>query len=121
MGELMNSRGVSMAAMTAGTGFTHGMMPHNFAAMPTNLSPSSSVLMTPKSAGTPPGSHVFQSKPFVLHHPNGNPSTIPQYSSSPWNGQNQFVFPSPTTMAYSNHSPLSASSPICSNVMTPQW
>ena len=111
------------AAMTAGAGFTHthGMMPPNFATIPTNLSPSSSVLMTPKSAGTPPGSHMFPAKPFVLHHPNSAPSNIPPYTSSPWSGQNQFVFPSPTAMTFSNHSPLSASSPVCSTVMTPQW
>ena len=124
MGELMNNRGVNMAAMSAGTGFphTHGMMPHNFAAIPANLSPSSSVLMTPKSANTPPGTHMFQTKPpFVLHHPNSNPSTMHGYNPSQWSaGQNQFVFPSPTTMSFSNPS-LSASSPICSTVMTPHW
>ncbi len=113
-----------MATMSVGTGFphTHGMMPHNFAAIPANLSPGSSVLMTPKSAGTPPGSHMFQTKPpFILHHPNSNPSNIPPYNVSQWSGQNQFVFPSPTTMAYSNPSPLSVSSPVCSTVMTPHW
>lgn len=127
MGDL---RGVNLAAMSAGAGFphTHGMMPHNFTAIPNNLSPGSSVLMTPKSAGTPPGSHMFQSKaPFVLHHPNsGNPANgiIPPqpYTSSPWSSQNQFVFPSPTAMPYSNPSPLSVSSPVCSSTsMTPQW
>lgn len=134
MGDL---RGVNLAAaMSTGAGFphTHGMMPHNFAAIPNNLSPGSSVLMTPKSAGTPPaGSHMFQSAgakapPFVLHHPNSagaNPNGIipPQpYTSSPWSSQNQFIFPSPTAMPYSNPSPLSVSSPVCSSTsMTPQW
>ena len=122
MGELMNSRGVGMA-MPAGGGLPpmHGMMSHNFAAIPTNISPGSSVLMTPKSAGTPPSSHMFQAKPFVLHHPNQIPSSTMGPYTSPWNGQNQFVFPSPTTMSFSNHSPLSASSPVCSTVMTPHW
>lgn len=112
-------RGLGMAAMPPGGGLPpmHGMMPHNFAAVPTNLSPGSSVLMTPKSAGTPPSSHMFPTKPFVLHHPNQiPPSSMPPYHS-PWNGQNQFIFPSPTTMTFSNHSPLSASSPVCSS----QW
>lgn len=122
MGELMNGRGVGMPMQTAG-GLPpmHGMMPHNFATIPTNLSPGSSVLMTPKSAGTPPSGHMFQAKPFVLHHPNQVPANSMGPYSSPWNGQNQFVFPSPTTMAFSNPSPLSATSPICSTAMTPQW
>lgn len=118
----MNGRGVGMPMQGAG-GLPpmHGMMPHNFAAIPTNLSPGSSVLMTPKSAGTPPSGHMFQAKPFVLHHPNQVPANSMGPYSSPWNGQNQFVFPSPTTMAFSNPSPLSATSPICSTAMTPQW
>lgn len=124
MGDLMSGRGVSMMAGGGGIPHMHGMMPHNFAAtLPANLSPGSSVLMTPKSAGTSPSAHMFQSKPFVLHHPNQLPSSSMGTYPTPWNGQNQFVFPSPTTMTFSNnHSPLSSSSPsVCSSVMTPQW
>ena len=124
MGELMNGRGLGMSMAPGGNGLSpmHGMMSHNFAAIPTNISPSSSVLMTPKSAGTPPPAHMFQSKPFVLHHSNQTPVSSMGHYPSPWNGQNQFVFPSPTTMSYSNPSPLSATSPICSTTpMAPQW
>ncbi|XP_003387700.1 PREDICTED: aristaless-related homeobox protein-like [Amphimedon queenslandica] len=124
MGDIMSGRGVSMMAGGGGIPHMHGMMPHNFAAtLPTNLSPGSSVLMTPKSAGTSPSAHMFQNKPFVLHHPNQLPSSSMSAYPTPWNTQNQFVFPSPTTMTFSNnHSPLSSSSPpVCSGVMTPQW
>ena len=124
MGELMsNGRGVGVMP---GVGLPPmpGMMPPGFATAPANLSPGSSVLMTPKSANTPP-SHMFQAKPFVLHHPNHHTPASTMPYSSPWSGQNQFIFPSPTAMSFSNHPALSSSSPICSTTtmtaMTPQW
>jgi hypothetical protein len=102
----------------------HPGMPHHALAPPHNaympvhtmsaatfapsLSPNSSVLMTPKSAGTPPSHAQFISKqhPFVLHHPTANhtpsqTSLAPYQShSAPWaaTSQNQFIFPSPTAM-----------------------
>lgn len=126
MGELMNGRAVNMAAMhpgAAGLPSMHAMMPPNFASAPANLSPGSSVLMTPKSAGTPPSAHqMFPTKQFVLHHPShtqANSMCMAPYSS-PWNGQNQFVFPSPTAMTFSNPPSLSSSSPITSTIPA-QW
>lgn len=121
MGELMNGRAVNLS-MHGHPGATlpsmHSMMPPNFAAPPTNLSPSSSVLMTPKSAGTPPSHQMFQAKQFVLHHPNQSQGMAPY--SSPWGGQNQFVFPSPTAMTFSNP-PLSAPSPISTTIHAQWW
>ena len=105
----------------------HPGMPHHALAPPHNaympavhtmtaatfapsLSPNSSVLMTPKSAGTPPSHAQFVGKPphpFVLHHPTTNhhtpgQTTLAPYQShsAPWGAtsQNQFIFPSPTAM-----------------------
>ena len=102
----------------------HPGMPHHALAPPHNaympvhtmtaatfapsLSPNSSVLMTPKSAGTPPSHAQFIGKPpFVLHHPTANHTQTQtslaapyQSHSAPWgaSGQNQFIFPSPTAM-----------------------
>ena len=104
----------------------HPGMPHHALAPPHNaympavhtmtaatfapsLSPNSSVLMTPKSAGTPPSHAQFVGKPphpFVLHHPTANhtpgQTTLAPYQShsAPWGAasQNQFIFPSPTAM-----------------------
>ena len=82
-----------------------------------NLSPNSSVLMTPKSACTPP-SHTQligkQPHPFIpLHHPAAN-HTPTQHSlapyghshSAPWSAQSQFVFPPTAAMSFSNPPPL---------------
>ena len=126
IGELMNGRAVNMAAMhghpgAAGLPSMHAMMPPNFASGPANLSPSSSVLMTPKSAGTPPSHQMFPTKQFVLHHPSQtqNSMCMGPYSS-PWSAQNQFVFPSPTAMTFSNPS-LSSPSPISTSTIPAQW
>ncbi len=102
------------------------MGPHTFA--PPNLSPGSTVLMTPKSAGIPPSHQQLMSKqPFVLHHPtasappslhNGTPTSLHtpycQSQSAPWSSHSQFVFPSPTAMTFTHQTALPTSSPICS-------
>ena len=111
------------------------MGPHGFA--PPNLSPSSTVLMTPKSAGIPHSHPQLSKQPFVLHHPtasappivhNGTPTSLHtpycQAQSAPWSSPSQFVFPSPTAMTFSNQTPLPISSPVCStpvNVIPTQW
>ena len=101
--------------------------PHNaYMPMPTmsaasfapSISPNSSVLMTPKSAGTPPHhAQIIGKQGFVLHHPTANhvptPTTIAPYGqshSAPWTAQNQFVFPNPAAMSFSAPPPLTSSS-----------
>lgn len=124
MQELMNGKGM----MPFHPGGPHHALqaPHNaYMPMPAmnaasfapSISPTSSVLMTPKSAGTPP-SHaqiIGAKQGFVLHHPSANhtptQSTIASYGhshSAPWTTQNQFVFPSPTAMSFSNPPPLTS-------------
>lgn len=128
MQELMNGK-----MMPFPGGPHHGLAaPHN-AYMPMHtmnaasfaptISPNSSVLMTPKSAGTPPShAQLLGNKGFVLHHPTANhaPQTTIAYGqahSAPWTAQSQFVFPSPTAMSFSNPPPLTstACSPISAN------
>ncbi len=95
-------------------------MPMHAASFAPSISPNSSVLMTPKSAGTPPSHAQLLGKQagFVLHHPTSHtPSTITPYGqshSAPWTAQSQFVFPSPT---FSNPPPLTSAScsPISAN------
>ncbi len=128
----LGSHGAYMPTMPSPMG------PHSFA--PPNLSPGSTVLMTPKSAGIPPSHHQFMHKqPFVLHHPtasapptlhNGVPTPTSlhtpycQAQSAPWSSPSQFVFPSPTAMTFSHQNVLPSSSPICTapaNTIPTQW
>lgn len=122
MTEMMN--GKTMLPLQG----SHQVIPHNYmplhpgftpASFAPSISPNSTVLMTPKSAGTP----------FVLHHPSHGqqqqaqphqqqpqqhpPSSFHYHSSSaPWNTtQSQFVFPTPAAMSFSPHSSLPVSSP----------
>ena len=109
---------------------------------PSNLSPTSTVLMTPKSAGPPPHSHLLSKQsPFVLHHPAAAishgpntglaaaPTSYGQAHSAPWGSQSQFVFPTPTAMTFSNHHhqlPTSMASPVVTtppqtNALPHQW
>ena len=110
----------------------HALAPTHNAYMPVHtmtaatfapsLSPNSSVLMTPKSVGTPPPHAQFLGKPhpFVLHHPTANhtpnQTTLAPYQShsAPWGtgSQNQFIFPSPTA---TNPPPLTSVS--CSHML----
>lgn len=130
MQELMNGKGMSP--------YHHpGVSPHHALAAPHNaympmpsmttmsaasfapsLSPNSTVLMTPKSASTPPSTQLLgKQSQFVLHHPGNQictPTTMQSYGqshSAPWSGQNQFVFPSPTAMSFANQSPIHT--PVC--------
>ena len=118
MSEMMN--GKAMLPLQQGP---HQVISHNYmplhpgftpASFAPSISPNSTVLMTPKSAGTP----------FVLHHPSHGQQQQQQQqqhppasfhyhaSSAPWNTtQSQFVFPSPATMSFSPHSSLPVSSP----------
>lgn len=140
MQELMNGKG--MMPFHPG-GPHHGLpAPHNAympmqamnaASFAPTISPTSSVLMTPKSAGTPPShAQLIGAKPgFVLHHPNANTpaqSTIASYGqahSAPWTTQSQFVFPSPTAMSFANPPPALTSSSCSPNTtslpVTHQW
>lgn len=106
-------------------------MPPGAATFGPSVSPSSSVLMTPmtppKSAGVPPCSQLMTAKQhtqFVLHHPTNHTPTQTTYiggqsQSAPWGAaHNQFVFPSPTGMTFSNPSPLPTSSPVCTAINT---
>ena len=138
MSELMNGKGM----LPMHPGVHHPALAHHNAYMhmpgtvgapctfapANNLSPTSSVLMTPKSAGTPPSHHVKQ-PPFVLHHPTavtnhmGTPTSIHtpygHSHSAPWSGQSQFVFPSPTAMTFANQTPHPT---VCSaNTIPAQW
>lgn len=129
MSELMNGKG--MVPMHPAAVHHPALVPHN-AYMPMHgtmgtmaatfapsLSPNSTVLMTPKSAGTPPSHLMAKQHPFVLHHPNHTPASIPtpygHSQSAPWSAQNQFIFPSPTAMTFANQTslPTSGSSPVC--------
>lgn len=143
MQEIMN--GKAMMQFHPGTAPHHALPPPHHAYMPMSaaasfspsISPNSSVLMTPKSAGAPQSHGLIskQHQPFVLHHPTANPSpstTITPYGqshSAPWTAQNQFVFPSPTAMTFSTPPPLTSSSQIINGgcishtnpVLAPQW
>ena len=130
MQELMNGKAGMMPFHPGGP--HHALVPPHSAYMPLHaasfapsISPTSSVLMTPKSAGTPPHTQLQIGKHpqgFVLHHPTHpahTPSTITQYGggqshSAPWTAQSQFVFPSPP---FSNPPPLTSAScsPISAN------
>lgn len=132
MQELMN--GKAMMPFHPG-GPHHGLAAPHSAYMPVptmnaagfapSISPNSSVLMTPKSAGTPPShTQLIGKPPFVLHHPTANhtptPSSVAPYGqshSAPWTAQSQFVFPSPTAVSFSNPPPLTSTScsPISAN------
>lgn len=136
MQELMNGKGLvplphgaphpAFAAHQVHS--TYMPMPHGAATFAPNISPNSSVLMTPmtpKSAGVPPGTQLMaKQQQFVLHHPANH--TPPQSTyvsgqshSAPWGAaHNQFVFPSPTCMTFSNTSPLPTSSPVCTAINT---
>ena len=133
MAELMNGRGLPLhpgvhhAALAAQHPYMHPMPgAPAFAPAPGSLSPTSSVLMTPKSAG-PPSAPLMGKQPhagFVLHHPTNhtgiNTSTaihgMPygHSQSAPWNTHNQFVFPSPTTMTFPTPPPLTTANAVCS-------
>ena len=141
--ELMQQKG--MVPMHPGISPHPALIPHNaYMPMPssigatfgpTNLSPNSSVLMTPKSAGAPPHLINCKQSPFVLHHPTAanhtSPPTVYHSQSAPWStGQSQFVFPSPPAVSFSNQSslpnsypPFSAPSPVAvsANTMPSQW
>ena len=132
MQEIMN--GKQIMPFPPGSTPHHALQPPHHAYMPMSsmsaasfspsISPNSSVLMTPKSAGA----HQFN-KPhhsFVLHHPTASsspPNVTPygQSHSAPWTSQNQFVFPSPTAMTFSNNPPpLTSSSHTNNSVLPPQ-
>ena len=135
MQELMNGRGIPLhpAVHHQALANQHAYMHHPmhgapaFAQAPGSLSPTSSVLMTPKSAGlqgTPLMAKQHHTG-FVLHHPS-NHSAISTTAatihgmpyghsqSAPWNTHNQFVFPSPATMTFPTPPPLTTANPVCS-------
>ncbi len=132
MQEMMN--GKQMMPFPPGAAPHHALPPPHHAYMPMSsmsaasfspsISPNSSVLMTPKSAGA----HQFSKphQPFVLHHPTASsspPNVTPygQSHSAPWTAQNQFVFPSPTAMTFSNNPPpLTSSSHTNNSVLAQQ-
>ena len=138
MQELMNGKGlVPLPPGAVHPAFAasphHPYMPMHpgAATFGPSVSPSSSVLMTPmtppKSAGVPPCSQLMTAKQhtqFVLHHPTNHTPTQTTYiggqsQSAPWGAaHNQFVFPSPTGMTFSNPSPLPTSSPVCTAINT---
>ena len=137
MQELMN--GKAMMPFHPG-GPHHGLAAPHSAYMPMSgstmnaagfvpsISPNSSVLMTPKSAGTPPShAQLIGKQPFMLHHPSAHHTPTPpsasvapygQSHSAPWTAQSQFVFPSPTAVSFSNPPPLTSASncsPVSAN------
>lgn len=130
MAELMNGRGLpihpSHHAALAAPYHMHPMSAAPaFAPAPGSLSPTNSVLMTPKSAVTPPGTTLMAKQPhagFVLHHPTSHNATSTAFhgmyghsQSAPWNAHNQFVFPSPTgTVTFPTPPPLTSANPVCS-------
>lgn len=132
MAELMNGRGLPLHPGHHPALSPYHMHPMSaaapaFAPAPGSLSPTNSVLMTPKSAGTPPGTTLMAKQPhagFVLHHPTTHNATSTAFpgmyghsQSAPWNTHNQFVFPSPTghgTVTFPTPPPLTSANPVCS-------
>jgi hypothetical protein len=130
MAELMNGRGLSLHPGHHALAAPYHMNPMSaapaFAPGPGSLSPTNSILMTPKSALTPPGTALMAKQPhagFVLHHPctshNATSTAFHgMYShsqSAPWNTHNQFVFPSPTgTVTFPTPPPLTSANQVCS-------
>lgn len=132
MAELMNGRGLPLHPGHHPALSPYHMHPMSaaapaFAPAPGSLSPTNSVLMTPKSAGTPPGTTLMAKQPhagFVLHHPTTHNATSAAFpgmyghsQSAPWNTHNQFVFPSPTahgTVTFPTPPPLTSANPVCS-------
>ena len=128
MAELMNGRGLPIhpghhAALAAPYHMNPMSAAPAFAPAPGSLSPTNSVLMTPKSAMTPPGTLMAKHPHtgFVLHHPSHNATSTAfhgMYShsqSAPWNAHNQFVFPSPTgAVTFPTPPPLTSANPVCS-------
>ena len=134
MQEIMN--GKQMMPFPPGAAPHHALPPPHHAYMPMStmsaasfspsISPNSSVLMTPKSAGA---NQFKPHQPFVLHHPTASsspPNATPygqQAHSAPWTAQNQFVFPSPTAMTtFPNNPPPLTSTSHANSVLThQQW
>lgn len=136
MAELMNGRGLPIhpshhAALAAPYHMNPMSAAPAFAQPPGSLSPTNSVLMTPKSAVTPPGTTLMAKQPhpgFVLHHPSSHnvtstasfPGMYGHSQSAPWNTHNQFVFPSPTgTVTFPTPPPLTSANPVCSTAPIP--
>jgi len=111
----------------------HALPPPHHAYMPMSsmsaasfspsISPNSSVIMTPKSAGGPQFGKPQQT--FALHHlSNSSPPNVTPYGqshSAPWTAQNQFVFPSPTAMSsFANNPPPLTSTTHANNTLLTQ-